>query len=349
MFFVLSGFLITGILLGCRDTIESSPPGQRRLGYTLGHFYARRALRLLPLFYATLLLATLAGTGDLRGSWPWHAGYLSNAYSQQSGRLDGPASHFWSLAVEEQFYLVWPAVVLLTPRRHLVTLMVALVAAAPLARLGEWAATGHSWGITPPACLDALAGGGLLAVLGVDSTAGRRFRRAALILGLVLFVGGLLALKLPDLPPVGRATLTTLWRLGLSLAFVPLIAAAARGVGGPVGWLLACRPLVYLGTVSYGLYVLHNFMPNLLLWLRLRGLVPAGVWNHLPARFVALSLMTIALASLSWLVLERPINRLKSLFPYRPRRDSTPVRNIVPADRVASSAPAANDSPLPQS
>src|SRR5262249_9634937 len=112
LFFVLSGFLITGILLRCRDLAAASSGGRSR---QLRLFYARRALRILPLAYVVVLAATFVNLPGMQETLPWHLRYTSNisfALHRDSSALSG---HFWSLAVEEQFYLVWPCLILFLP------------------------------------------------------------------------------------------------------------------------------------------------------------------------------------------------------------------------------------------
>jgi peptidoglycan/LPS O-acetylase OafA/YrhL len=115
LFFVLSGFLITGILLKSRELLDS---GEQRPSFALGRFYIRRFLRIFPLYYAVLLAAWLLRLWGTRGEMGWHLAYLTNVDLFLRGRWWGDISHFWSLAVEEQFYLVWPLVILLAPRRR---------------------------------------------------------------------------------------------------------------------------------------------------------------------------------------------------------------------------------------
>ena len=116
LFFVLSGFLITGILLRGREVAHRTQQSARK---SFGLFYARRFLRIFPLFYATLAVAWWVGLPEVRDSVFWHLAYASNIYFVHIGDWHGSISHLWSLAVEEQFYLVWPFIILLTPRRFL--------------------------------------------------------------------------------------------------------------------------------------------------------------------------------------------------------------------------------------
>ena len=125
LFFVLSGFLITGILLRARDRVQL---GQSSTAHGIGQFYVRRVLRIFPLFYAMLAIAWLAGLPEVRDSLPWHLMYASNVYMVRIQDWHGSVSHLWSLAVEEQFYLVWPFVIFFMPRRWLLPVFVGVTA-----------------------------------------------------------------------------------------------------------------------------------------------------------------------------------------------------------------------------
>src|SRR5882672_1783125 len=131
LFFILSGFLITGILLDIKEAMTGSAS---QSAFALRQFYCRRFLRIFPLFYATLLVTYIAGFPDVRIYLGWHAAYLSNFLFFWKQSYLGYAGHFWSLAVEEQFYLVWPAVILLAPKRMLLSIILSCVLAAPVTR-----------------------------------------------------------------------------------------------------------------------------------------------------------------------------------------------------------------------
>ena len=91
-----------------------------------GRFYARRVLRIFPLFYGTLAVLVVIGISEVRDSWIWHVSYLSNVHFAMLGWFPRHISHLWSLAVEEQFYLVWPFVIVLTPARLLLPALTAI-------------------------------------------------------------------------------------------------------------------------------------------------------------------------------------------------------------------------------
>jgi peptidoglycan/LPS O-acetylase OafA/YrhL len=300
LFFVLSGFLITGILLdGRRDRIP--------LGQLLTRFYLRRFLRIFPLFYLVTILAAILNASDVRSAFWWHAGYLSNYYFFKCGEWNGPASHFWSLAVEEQFYLMWPLLALLLPFRLLVPAMLGAVGYSVAVRF-LWQGVALN-DYTTPAVLDGLAIGALLAYM-------KRYRLHAFqhrsILIFCLSGGALL---------IGTQ-IRPLFQSGCALISAGLIISAANGATGIWGKILDFRPLQYLGTISYGIYIFHNFAGFVLNDL-------AGVPKlMLPLKLPVFGLFTIGMAALSWHFFEKPLNDLKRYFPYRPIPVNSPERAV---------------------
>jgi peptidoglycan/LPS O-acetylase OafA/YrhL len=343
LFFVLSGFLITGILWDAKG-------GERYFR----NFYARRILRIFPLYYGALVVFLVllplawpghAGLARLRAEGIWYWTYLSNVWIAREGWPDfGALGHFWSLAVEEQFYLLWPVAVFLLPRRPLMALCAGAGCLAVAVRLAlHLADRGPAAFVLLPARVDALAAGALLA-LAVRGPGGlaaalrwAKPAAAAALAGLAaLFVrkGGLPA-EDPAVAVAGYSLLAVLFAgvLALALAAVP---------GGRAERWLAAPALVFFGRYSYGLYVLHH--PLLFLkpgWFSY-GAVPEVLGSRLPgwALFVAAATaVTVGLALLSWRFWERPFLDLKDRFPYAssPREDrSTPPaagRALRPATR----------------
>ena len=136
LFFVLSGYLITGILLGSRADVENSGSSAASV---LKPFYIRRVLRIFPVYYATLLVAALLAIPPVRETFWWHALYASNALFAWKNSYFGAVSPFWSLAVEQHFYLLWPWVVLFVPRRHLTAAFIGAMALGLAYRLAAHA------------------------------------------------------------------------------------------------------------------------------------------------------------------------------------------------------------------
>jgi peptidoglycan/LPS O-acetylase OafA/YrhL len=305
-FFVLSGFLITGILLDNRSQ------GWRPL--VLKQFYIRRFLRIFPVFYVVLALALLLDATGIRSTWMWHAGYASNIYFYFHGWL-GSLSHFWSLAVEEQFYIVWPLFILAIPARWLPPGILLTMLAAPVYAIYMTANhPGVSW-ITPsvltPSCFSALGMGALVAYLVRNSSNPKTTLQWFLFAGLV----GL---------SLWFAASAPLWlkpfaRLAEDMVFGWLVFSVAGGVRGPVGWFLQCAPVSYLGRISYGIYIIHNFARSLVD----NAVIKLGhpqwldwLYAHPPVDIALLIFTTVGLASLSWHLYEKRLNDLKRFFPY---------------------------------
>ena len=147
LFFVLSGFLITGILVRGQPTAEF-----------IGGFYLRRGLRLFPLYFLVVAIIAVFSQ-ELRDAWPYYTFYGVNFWVAQNMRW-GVATHFWTLGVEEQFYLLWPLVVLFTPRRLLVYLCVSLIPIALAFCVAMQVLAQNSFGVVLlPGSVDSLACG----------------------------------------------------------------------------------------------------------------------------------------------------------------------------------------------
>jgi peptidoglycan/LPS O-acetylase OafA/YrhL len=305
LFFVLSGFLITRLLLDARRRIDAGTSHRREIGV----FFARRAIRIFPPYYALLLIVWLLEVRRIDERFWWHATYLSNwmlanPVNWQQGGFD---RHWWSLAVEEQFYLVWPWLILLVPRRAVAWVIAGAVLIGPAWRL-VFTQAGWPWGwsnFPTPANADLLAMGGLVALLWRIEAV----RRSSVLWWALVATGGAVTLLLELGGDGGLIWKAVAGPTGLALAFAGATALAARGLSGPVGTLLAGRPLVYLGTISYAMYLVHVFLGGLA-WHWLGD----GTDPHLVG-LIAIA-MTLAVGAISWHAFERPINRLKRFVPY---------------------------------
>ncbi len=316
LFFVLSGFLITGILV---DALGSDR--------YFRNFYIRRTLRIFPLYYAVLIFALLVfphlanvpeWTAVAQKNQWWYWSYLSNWGGVFRHSIPG-FTHFWSLAVEEQFYVVWPVLVFALSRRGLIGLCAIMLATTPLIRVGL-----HLLGLPPQAGYeltiarwDALAAGALLAVLLRDALLQEKLARwvsritiaslGALVL-LVLYERGL---HFDDLvvQVVGQSLIALLSASLVYYCVTPPVGAALR-----VQRVMSAAWLRFFGKYSYAMYVLH-FPIQLILSIYLAESINTGDPN---ARFlklmaylaVVIGLTTIA-AMISWRILEKPFLDLK--------------------------------------
>jgi peptidoglycan/LPS O-acetylase OafA/YrhL len=321
LFFALSGFLITRILVQSRGTVEA---GKTTSKHALYIFYARRFLRIFPVYYATLFVGALLKFNNVRAALPWHLAYLSNFYYFHRGSFDrGPAPVFWTLSVEEQFYLIWPIIFVFLPLRRLsvITLFTAVIG-------GIFSAWGSDRGsmvnLLLPAHLSYLALGSYLGLAGTAPIGSIELQERAMrrfLIAIPLFVLG--ALVFLFALPRHRTFLEIsngLRYFSTALAFAWVVARLSKGVSGPLGTILRWRPLTYIGRISYGMYVVQFFVSSSLDRLAPRvaahlGKVPAEwLLKSFPARVVAI----VAVASLSWFLLEKPLNDLKRRFPYIP-------------------------------
>ncbi len=317
LFLVLSGYLITGIVLR-----HGGEPG------FLQRFYPRRWLRIAPAYF--LLLGVLVVGSPILprpvdwSNLPWQAGFVQNVpmlWGGPAANFHPYLGHAWTLAVEEQFYLIWPALVVLVGRgRRATAAMAAVVIVLSVAAR----ASGLSWWTTPARC-DALALGGLLAAL--RPVAGRSGRPLRIGLGLTTgsAIAALIAIgATAGFPGHGPPPWPGLTLLAVGLLWFGLVGLVVAGAGARATALFRRPWLRRAGVVAYGLYLYHY--PILLLGddlARAAGLRGRPFWRE--TLMVAASL---AAASLSWRLVERPLLRLKGRLAYR---EALPATAEVPA------------------
>ena len=300
LFFVLSGFLISSILWRGRLGLQAHTTSAGRIWK---QFLLRRTLRIFPIYYLTIAFAVVAGLGITLHDAKWFLSYLANVYFVRRGSMSPPTMPLWSLAVEEQFYLLWPAVLLFFPRSLLAVLLPAAVLFSPGYRI--WAAQQGLWGreILLPACLAMFALGTVLAILSVERSPRKRaFERASLAIASILWLTAWLST--PASPALGKS----LSQSATGFASLWLIGGADRGFGAPGRWILGSRPITYLGKISYGIYLYHLFVA-----VAVDKFLAAYGLPRIPNSFrgLLLSALTILCAAASWHFIEAPIGRLK--------------------------------------
>ena len=314
VFFALSGFLITTLLIKERETFGT---------ISLSNFYARRALRILPLYYAVLALLavyfSLSGPGSSQSAayfkeLPYHALHVSNW-----AHLQTMMAVTWSLSTEEQFYLVWPPIFALLGMRAL-PLLLAFLAFNQAVNFGLADGLLQTWGLArseysilqitfTPIVL------GVLLAIAFDHPATRAWLNrmitvptlAASVVALILIAntGG----DIQGLPRLLFHVLTTFVLAGIVLR-------PGCGLTQALEW----RPLVYIGKVSYGIYLLHMLAIHFASRLSVRlGVESQGLV------FLLAFALTLAMAALSYHYFESPLLRLKSRFT----DDSNPVGHAL--------------------
>ena len=313
LFFVLSGFLITGILLRGRETAEASD-GNRL--FILRQFYVRRFLRIFPLYYFVVGLSLFLNLESVREVILWLLTYTLNIYVVIQGYWVANVSHFWTLAVEEQFYILWPWLILFTPKRWLALLTCLVLFVGPLYRLFGYLneLNGIATYALTPACLDSLGLGALLAQLAQSPKLKVLLDRYSGKVSFPIGITGSAVLYLLQFYNLSAGPNLVLFDLFLALTFCSIIYSASKGFKGFLKPLLESRPLMYIGKISYGVYVFHPFVPTLIPpFLATLGL---RYVSHEGLDFVFFTLITVVLASFSWFILEKPINYLKRHFAY---------------------------------
>ncbi len=288
VFFVISGFLITSLLLK-----EWDKTGR----ISLKQFYLRRIFRIFPAFYVyigVVLVLVWAGWVAVLDGDLLHAFTYTMNYHHPHG---WPLAHLWSLAVEEQFYLMWPAVFLLAGPHRAMKVAAGVILLGPLVRIGTWQlfeSVRPTYGQQFEAVADALASGCLLA--GIYNTLGawekyQQFLRSAwfwvapVVLGLLQFI---------DKPRVQMFAGQTL----MNLCILLIIERMVRYPETPAGKVLNLAPLRFMGVLSYSLY----------LWQQLVLNRHSASWT---AAFPVNLGIAVVLAISSYYIVERPFLRLK--------------------------------------
>jgi peptidoglycan/LPS O-acetylase OafA/YrhL len=318
-FFVLSGYLITPILITTKR--------QNTFGGYYKNFIIRRALRIFPLYYAYLGTVFVLNLSvdlqdhriDSAAQWWSAVGYVYNIYhATEWFRHTSFLSHFWSLAVEEQFYLGWPVLLFWVPNRSLMRFLTAVIFLGPLIRLGlaTFAEAQLVSGLTTEgdlvvylstvSHLDAFATGAFFALLpGMQfSSTGRIFSllTAVVVLGL-----GLNLMTLGDMQPstLGYPKFMSgayrhVWGYSLFNLIFGLILHRMKSQDF-FRAIFESPPLTYLGKISYGLYVYHFGTIALI-----------GLWfPDMKLKDLAALLVTVGLATISYYGFERHFINLK--------------------------------------
>lgn len=352
LFFVLSGFLITGILL---DTKKS--------GNYFKSFYARRSVRIFPLYYLTIFIYFYvfqpvfrpddADVLALKDDQIWFWTYLSNVQTAMHGTWPRAQHlmHLWSVSIEEQFYIVWPAVVLLMNRQRLKFVCLCCICASFSLRVILMLSHGGPVPtyVSTATRLDGLALGALIAAMirepGEIDLLVRNIRIAgsiglAFILGMFVFHGGLNMNSIVDNPDSLTPYSFTVMTFGLLAVALFFSWFLVMGLVAPPRSLLvrflSSRVLRMFGKYSYCMYLWHMPVQFFLL-----GTV--GVWprkfptlfgSQLPGQLVLYACLigvTLVCAMISWQLFEKQFLKLKRFFPYgtvvEPGR--TPDRNVA--------------------
>ncbi|PTX14231.1 peptidoglycan/LPS O-acetylase OafA/YrhL [Pontibacter mucosus] len=329
IFFVLSGFLITTILLLHRN--EAERIGTSKLT-VFRNFFTRRALRIFPIYYLTLAVLYLLGPlteSGIRDNYLYFFTYTSNLYFFEQQQWDGMLSHLWSLAVEEQFYLVWPWVMLYLNKPYLLPFIVISILIGITSQL--FLLNQDFGDILTFACFDAFGLGALLAWVRVyqPSLLPKLFKYS-LALALLCFalqisrvMGQSSYLVLPSRTLTAVCTLSVI--AGIILYKDRQLPVLSKVLGN--------SSLLFIGKISYGFYLYHLMIPYFS--YELLGRVNAYFWPLGSELFIFYLVrlenfcLLILLSALSWRLLEHPILRFKTYFEYQNEKLYQPKKILL--------------------
>jgi peptidoglycan/LPS O-acetylase OafA/YrhL len=305
-FFTLSGYLISRGLLRDREAGAILHKPWRRMA--IRHFLQRRALRILLPCYVAMLFAWAVGAPDIRQHLLYYLTHTVNFH--MAGLPDFPSgtAHYWTLAIQVQFYLLWPVLIYAAPWRHLGKILVIVSLIAPLSRviLATYFPEILRPGAITTSSFDYFGAGALLA-LAIENGMKPGDRRLAIAawIALVPYV------ILYQFDRLGKPVpgICHFQQTFVSVVFAGLISATVAGFRGPLGKFLDLPFIQQVGRLSYGFYLFHTPMP-----LFLGFILP---WLWLPAVPLAVRIAVFFLASwgaawLCWRYLETHLDRFRS-------------------------------------
>ncbi len=303
LFLVLSGYFITASLRRARDRMDA---GELSAGKTMAAFYWRRFLRIGPAYLVFAAIALLLDLGAIRHNWAWVFTGTVNWLIAWNDQWPLAISHLWSICVQEQFYLFWPLLILLLPRKWMLSAIIAVAFAGVAFRIGcvTFSVPIIARWVLPFGSLDSLAAG---AALGWCGGRLRASRGGWVLAWLCLSMLTVAAVLRNGDPTKLKSVLVEPLEAG---AFVILVARTATGFDGNIARFLSNAGLVFAGRISYGLYIYHILVAMVVnRWLpsQMRFLIT------IPSlRLVVFGIVTLFVAALSWRLLEQPINRLRA-------------------------------------
>ncbi len=314
LFFVLSGYLISNILFEQRERIEEN---KTSLKEAIKTFYIRRFLRIFPIYYLLLFYLFYINHNNTREIFPWLLTYSSNILQGITGEYVGDFNHFWSLAIEEQFYLFWPFVLLLVPKNKTLRVIIGLIILSFISRVTCVSIGKDNWMLgaylTPNLFLP-LALGSLIAYFKrYNDTLYNKLNNSYLVYGSAMVYFLLYYLLHYKFQMHLFDTIFDEYLFSVVCFFI-VLKSSVNGFTFVSKFILEHELVVFTGKISYGLYVYHLFIIGFF-------------WNYLSPKFgisiankhiiwICYFIAAYLAAIVSFYLIERPINGLKKFFNY---------------------------------
>ena len=316
IFFVLSGYLITCILFDNRNIADLHSTSKKAV---LKNFYMRRTLRIFPIYYLTVFLLLIfheyMGT-NIRSVYLYYITYTSNFYLFKIHAWNGMITHLWSLAVEEQFYLIWPLLILFLKKKHFLPLIfififIGVVSQCLLAQI-------KLSSVLTFTCFDAFGLGALLAWY--QTYRKEKLERLYAVLKIlaciaaVLFVVSIFKKGL-FLPQRTIISIMALWLI----SFITLKQHSSLLIKNPI---LNNAFLIFIGKISYGVYLYHNFIPKLNSLTFNKYINPLfpnllSVQYRSQVFWIENIILLVLVSWISYFIIERKFLSLKKYFNYQ--------------------------------
>lgn len=314
IFFVLSGFLITKNLIAQKQLVLLTKTQKFK---NLKNFMIRRMLRIFPIYYIFLILFYSFGSRtmvNIESNFIYYALYLSNIYYFVTHQWDGILSHLWSLAVEEQFYLIWPWLVIFVPNESLLKSIILFII---IGIFSNYFFTfvfpnNNMVKILPFTAFDSFGIGGFLAwVIILKNDRNSKLKKWIFGVGIVSCFFFIMSEILNFDPILPTRTLISLTSLSLILYIIELKNHMVFYS------LLNNKFLLFCGKISYTLYLFHNIIP----WLfskitlklndNLKVIFSSNMVLNNFIQFLAQFLLLFAISVISWYLIEKPINNFR--------------------------------------
>lgn len=312
LFFVISGYLITKILLINKEKISQK---ETSYGQVIKSFFFRRSIRIFPIYYITIIFLLIIDFQNVKDVWVWLVTYTSNIYiSNDLNPYIGSFNHLWSLAVEEQFYLTWPFLMLFVPKKHIEKTIISVILLSVAFKIIYYFNFGYSNALSglTISCADSLGFGALIGYWSLYRESLLDKINKIKFIVLISFIPYAYFLIYPRDHYV-VALLGSNFFFSL-FAFFVIIKASQMKFKSVSKFLFESKLAIHIGKISYGLYLYHLFMPDF--YNQMSDFFPSFFYTESPYKILFWFLFTLMFAELSWFLVEKPILQLKKRFQY---------------------------------